>query len=119
VLVVDDEPAVRRFAAFVLARMGFEVVEAEDGPQALELFQRHADHIRAVLLDLTMPRMSGEQVLDQLRKLRPDLPVVLSSGFDARDVAERTTGEARVGFVQKPYPAVDLEDVVRRVLRNA
>ena len=117
-LVVDDEPAVRRFAVFVLARMGFDVVEAEDGPQALDEFRRHADGIRLVLLDLTMPRMSGERVLDELRRLRPDVPVVLSSGFDAPEVAARTAGDGRTGFVQKPYPAADLETAVRRVLRG-
>ncbi|NMC71229.1 MAG: response regulator [Myxococcales bacterium] len=117
-LVVDDEPAVRRFAAFILRRMGFDVAEAADGVQALDEIRRTNGQMRLVLLDLTMPRMSGEQVLDEMRRLRPDLPVVLSSGFDAGEVAARTTAHPHVGFIQKPYFPETLETVVNRVLRR-
>jgi signal transduction histidine kinase len=116
VLVADDEPVVRRFAAFVLARMGFDVVQAEDGRGALDLFERHAPRIRLALLDLTMPRLDGEQTLRELRRLRPELPVVLSSGFDAATTEARTPRDRRTGFVHKPYRAEDLEDAVRAVL---
>jgi PAS domain S-box-containing protein len=108
VLVVDDESAVRCMAARVLTEAGYQVVEAEDGAAAVELLDRHAGGICAVLLDVTMPGMDGHQTLAELRKRAPELPVVLSSG---RPI-DRDDDDPLVRELQKPYP---VEALVRAV----
>jgi two-component system cell cycle sensor histidine kinase/response regulator CckA len=110
VLVVDDEDPVLRFATGMLTTLGFDVVAATDGPRAVEVFQQHRDQLALVLLDLTVPGMEGDDLLSVMRRERPDIPVVLSSGYDAADQDARFAG-----FLQKPYR---LEDM-RAILRNA
>jgi two-component system, cell cycle sensor histidine kinase and response regulator CckA len=83
VLVVDDEAMIRGVASALLRRrLGFEVITASDGPEALEIFTERKDEISLVMLDLGMPGMSGWQTLPALRGLRLDIPVILSSGYD-------------------------------------
>jgi two-component system, cell cycle sensor histidine kinase and response regulator CckA len=118
ILVVDDEEAVRTVARMALERFGFEVLTADDGPAALELFTAHADRIVAVLLDLTMPQMSGEEVFQELHRLRPDVPVILSSGFNEQDAVSGAPGDGPAAFVQKPYRPLELIDKLRAVLKT-
>ena len=117
ILVVDDEEAVRTVARMALERFGFEVLTADDGPAALEVFTAHADRIVAVLLDLTMPQMSGEEVFQELHRLRPDVPVILSSGFNEQDAVTGPPGAGPAAFVQKPYRPLELIDKLRAVLK--
>jgi CheY-like chemotaxis protein len=102
VLVVDDEEIVRRTAKETLQSYGCAVVTAENGLGALELLQVLKDRISLVLLDLTMPVMSGEERLRRLRELRPELPVILSSGYNQQDVIRRFEGNPVSGFLQEP-----------------
>jgi PAS domain S-box-containing protein len=103
VLLADDEEAVRHVCGRMLDRLGFEAIVATDGEEALAIFrERHAD-LRAVLLDLNMPRLDGEQALAQMRSLDPHPPILLSSGYTAEQVAERFAGKGMSGFIQKPY----------------
>ena len=81
ILVVDDEATVLVVAQRSLEHLGFEVLLAENGKQAIQVFKENADEIQVVLLDLTMPHMGGEETFDALRRIRPDVPVVLSSGY--------------------------------------
>src|SRR3954469_10299052 len=81
VLVVDDEVAVRRFAARVLQREGYQVFEAEDGVQALEMLQNGAAGVDVVVSDVVMPRLNGVELMRELSSSRPDLPVLLMSGY--------------------------------------
>jgi len=119
VLVVDDEAAVRTAARRVLKRAGFEVVEAVDGVEAVATFTAGPGGFAAVLLDLTMPGMGGADVLARIRELRPEVPVVLSSGY-ARDAAMRQlAAEQTCDFVGKPYTADALLDTLERALRRA
>ena len=118
VLVVDDEPLVQDVVARILVREGYTVVRAEDGEAALRLFRRHRSEIRLVLLDLVMPTMGGKVALRHLRRLAPELPVVLMSGYDEQRVmAEPDVGH--VGFVQKPFRRDVLLDAVRSELCRA
>jgi two-component system cell cycle sensor histidine kinase/response regulator CckA len=103
VLVIDDEEAVREVATRMLEQAGLTVVTASDGLEAIEFFRSHADEVSCVLLDLTMPRMSGEETLRELRDIRDDIRVVLSSGYSEQEVADRFGEQAISGFVQKPY----------------
>ena len=113
ILVVDDEETVRSVAARLLESAGFDIVLAEDGRQALEIFRRRAGDFTAVLLDLTMPHMNGEETFRELRKVRPDVPVVLMSGFSEEDSVERFAGRELAGFVPKPF---DRDSLVGKLL---
>jgi PAS domain S-box-containing protein len=113
ILVVDDEETVRSVAARLLESAGFEIVLAEDGKQALEIFRKRAGDFTAVLLDLTMPHMNGEETFRELRKVRPDVPVVLMSGFSEEDSVERFAGRELAGFVPKPF---DRDSLVNKLL---
>ena len=116
VLVVDDEPTVREVAAAILMEAGFDVLQAVDGADGLRLFESQADQIRAVLLDLTMPQISGEQVCAEIAKLRPEAKVVLSSGYSEQDAMRRIDGDSVAGFVQKPYGPRELIQAIRAAL---
>ncbi len=115
-LIADDEREVRRVVAAMLSRMGFEPLEARDGAEALALFRRHGDRIVGVLLDLTMPVMDGLEALDELRRLAPTTPVVLSSGYGEEQAERRLAAHAGVVFVAKPYTHAGLADALRRAL---
>ncbi|MBM3837792.1 MAG: response regulator [Verrucomicrobia bacterium] len=116
VLVVDDEPSVREFAQRVLESGGFTVHWAEDGEHGLRVFAQHRHGIVAVLLDLTMPRMDGVEVLRQLRALSPDVPVAVMSGYSEMDIARRFEGMRVDGFLQKPFVSQDLLTLVSRMV---
>jgi PAS domain S-box-containing protein len=108
VLVVDDEDAVRRVVKVTLERLGYRVLLAGNGIEAIEIFQQAPDQIAVVLLDLTMPLMSGEEALHRLRAIRPDVPVLLSSGYNQVEVIQRFTGQGLAGFVGKPFSPATL-----------
>jgi len=116
ILVVDDEEAIRRLTERWLRSAGFAVLTAADGPEAVKVFREHADEIAAVLLDMTMPGMDGEATFRELRKVRPDVRVILSSGYGETHASERFTGLGLAGFIQKPYVHEKLIAKLTRVL---
>ncbi len=116
VLLIEDEEQVREMAGIMLSRLGYTVLEAKDGVEAVEIFQQHQDEIRCVLSDLTMPRMDGWETLVALRKLSPDIPVILSSGYDEARVMAGEHPERPNAFLGKPYQLKGLGDTIRRVL---
>lgn len=116
VLVVDDDDTVRLAAERMIARMGFTTITARDGQEAVELFKKKQDEILCVLLDLTMPTMDGVECFQELRKLRPDVKVILSSGYNEQDATQRFTGRGLAGFVQKPYQYDLLAGKLRELL---
>jgi PAS domain S-box-containing protein len=103
VLLVDDEDAVRDIGMRLLEQAGFDVVGAADGCEAVDYYREHSDEVSCVLLDLTMPKMGGEETFQELRKISGDVRVVLSSGFSEQEVVGRFTEGGICGFVQKPY----------------
>ncbi len=119
ILVVDDEPAVRAFMRAALEFGGFKVLEAEDGEAGVATFAVHADTIDLVLLDLTMPRLGGEEALVQINALRPNTPVVMTSGFNELGQTRRLIGHGAVEFIQKPYPVRDLLELAGRLVRRS
>ena len=118
VLLIEDDELVRNMANFMLTCLGFTVLEAKDGVDAVETFQRHQDEIRCVLSDLTMPRMDGWETLAALRKLSPDIPVILSSGYDKAHVLAGEHSECPNAFLGKPYQLKGLRDTICRVLTD-
>jgi two-component system cell cycle sensor histidine kinase/response regulator CckA len=116
VLVVDDEQIVRRAAKMTLERYGYSVVLAENGERALEILRESPLAFDVVLLDLNMPVLSGEDTLREMRKIRPNLPVILSSGFNEVEAIRRFQGKGLSGFVQKPYTAATLAHSVKAAL---
>jgi len=116
ILVVDDEETIRRTAKVILERRGFRVFLAESGRAGVEAFRHFHDRVDLVLLDLTMPVMSGNDVLRELRAIRHDVPVLMSSGYnEAEAMARVDTGEV-AGFIQKPYTADQLVEKLRSAL---
>ncbi len=115
-LVADDEPMVLDFAASALESMGFDVIRARDGAEAVVRFLDHRDRIRLVLLDLTMPRMDGIETFTELRRLQPGLPIILSSGYDTDAAARELVAQGQAQFLPKPYPVRDLRKVVGMIL---
>jgi CheY-like chemotaxis protein len=118
VLVIDDEQIVRSMAKRALEHFGYSVLLAEDGERGLELFRQGADHIQCVVLDMTMPVMSGEETLSRLRALSSDIPVILSSGFNEAEAMRRFEGKDLAGFVQKPYTAPTLAEKIKDVRKR-
>ena len=116
VLVVDDEEAVRLVARTALQAAGYEVLVAADGHEGVEVLRGHADEVAIVLLDLTMPRLGGQEALDAMRAIRPDVPVILSSGFSAQEAAARFGSREVAGFLQKPYRASQLVERIGQAL---
>jgi len=119
ILVVDDEEMVRRTARSGLENYGYRVLLASSGQEAVSLLERHDVGIGLVVLDLTMPGMDGAATFRALRKVRPDLTVILSSGYDEADVASRFHGERFAGFIKKPYTAAALAHKVSVVTLEA
>jgi len=116
VLVADDEPTVRNVAGRILERSGYELVFASNGRQAVELYGKYADEIACVLLDLTMPELDGVQVFEEIRRIRSDVRVILSTGYGEHDAAARLVGIA--GFLHKPWLPADLLAAVNKALQR-
>jgi two-component system cell cycle sensor histidine kinase/response regulator CckA len=116
VLLVEDEEIVRDIARQMLEAIGFEVVVAADGGEAIEAIERHHGSLRAVLLDYTMPRMDGEETFRVMHRRHPQIPVILSSGYSEQDLTERFSDRGLSGFIQKPYQLDSLREVFRWVL---
>jgi len=110
VLIVDDETLLRRAARQIIEHYGYTALEAEDGHAAIRLFQERASDIAIVLLDMTMPGLSGEDTFRELRRIRPDACVILSSGYNELEATRRFSGAELTAFLQKPYTAEQLAE---------
>jgi PAS domain S-box-containing protein len=102
VLLVDDEATIREMASEMLTELGFEVVTANDGREAVDAYKARPD-FSFVILDLTMPHLDGDQCFRELRKLNPEVKVIISSGFSEMEVTQKFVGKGLAGFIQKPY----------------
>jgi CheY-like chemotaxis protein len=115
-LLVDDEPSARAVARALAESLGFQVLEAADGLEAVALFElRHAE-IEAVLMDLTMPHMDGRQAFLRMREVDPRVPVVLTSGYSEQDVLADFLGKGLAGFLPKPYQSSQFISVIRQAV---
>jgi PAS domain S-box-containing protein len=121
VLVVEDEEAVRDVAEQILRDFGFATIPAVDGREALDIMERTGNNVTAVLLDISMPRIGGQETLRRIRAMRPDLPVIMMSGYTEEAVAAQfdRQGPGLTMFLQKPFLAEDLAEVLRRIPTTA
>jgi CheY-like chemotaxis protein len=103
VLLIDDEAVIREMVGEVLEQEGLSVLSAADGATGVSLFRENRERVDVVLLDLSMPGMSGEETYRRLRELDPGVRVILSSGFDRHEAAARFAATGPSGFIQKPY----------------
>ena len=114
--MIDDEPTVREVVADILDSNEVSVLKASDGEEGLETFISRRHEIRLVLLDLTMPGISGEDVCRQIRVLAPDLPVVITSGYTESEAGSRYPSLEATAFLKKPYQWDELMAMVRRYM---
>jgi PAS domain S-box-containing protein len=114
-LLVDDEANLRETASKLFSRLGYQVLCASSGPQAIQLLRARAGQVQGVVLDLAMPEMDGVETLAELRRIRPDLPVAISSGYAEIDVIQRFKDLHPDGFIQKPYTLEILRDALDRI----
>ena len=117
-LLVEDEKIVRNMIKEMLTLIGFTVLEASDGVEAVEVFRQHKDEIRLVLSDLSMPRMDGWETLTALRQIVPGLPVILASGYDQDFVMAGDHPEVPQAFLSKPFELSGLKNAIQKALEK-
>jgi CheY-like chemotaxis protein len=110
ILLVEDEPLIRMMAAEMLELLGYGVVEAGNGAEALAGIA--AEALDGVLIDLGLPDQPGEQVIRQIHELKPQLPIIVCTGADTRAAGQRLADCGVIGFLEKPYYLKDLERVM-------
>jgi PAS domain S-box-containing protein len=119
VLVIDDEQVINVFVQRALASAGYQVLAAEDGIKGLEILREHFREIVAILLDLTMPRMDGLEVMRELRHLAPDIPVLVMSGYSEQEVSIRCEGTGLRAFIKKPFTTHALVAAISGILTSS
>jgi CheY-like chemotaxis protein len=118
ILLVDDEQAVLKVAAEILHKLNYNVLAAENGREALQLFRENRKAIVLVILDIVMPGIGGSEVFQQLRNIAPELKVLLCSGYSIQGEADRLIDIGASGFIQKPFSLRSLEQSINDVLRS-
>jgi CheY-like chemotaxis protein len=118
VLVVDDDDGVRTVATLSLERAGFRVVAARDGEEGVAALRERVGEIDAVLLDMTMPRLSGADTCHLIRRMQPDLPIVLTSGYTEPDAGARFAADEVAGFLQKPFTPATLVRIIQDAVQR-
>ena len=115
-LLVDDEDAIRQIGQELLEDMGYQVLLAKDGKEAVELYRKNRNEIDIVLLDIVMPNMGGSEAYDRLRQINPKVKVLLWSGANINDVATKMLKRGCNGFIHKPFSIKRLSEKIREIL---
>jgi PAS domain S-box-containing protein len=118
ILIIDDEEVLRNTGRALLTDMGFEVDTAEDGLNGVEIFTKNPDAYDLIILDMVMPRMGGGDCFRELRRIRPDIRVLIASGFSFGSEPQTLIDEGAVGFLQKPFRRKELFDAVISAMRK-
>jgi CheY-like chemotaxis protein len=116
ILLVEDNQHVRKLAHRILTDNGYNVLEAEDGPKALAIYEQSSDDISLVLLDVVMPNMTGEQVMVAMQKINPDSRILFASGYSPGGVHTNFILEKNYNLIQKPYSPAQLLEQIRNLL---
>ena len=115
IIVVDDEPEIRKLVTAMLTRNGYHVLTADTGENAVRLFRNNSD-VELLLTDVVAPGMSGPMIADQIAALKPDIKVLFMSGYDGTQVVQRYVVEKGYSLLVKPFTLEQLEDKVSEVL---
>ncbi len=115
-LIVDDNQAVLKMTTIMLKKMGFEVISAVNGVDAVKKFRQHKESISCLITDLSMPELDGWGTLTEIRKINPSVPAILASGYDEAFAMSRDTSEKPQAFLHKPYSMSDLKGALGTVL---
>jgi CheY-like chemotaxis protein len=118
ILIVEDEAVVRRVLEEILHHLGYSVIAAADGYEALDLFREHAAELDLVLFDLSMPLMSGEVLFSKLRQAAPEMKTLLTSGYSDEAPVDEMRRRGLSGFLPKPYTMQQVRDELQRVLNG-
>jgi two-component system cell cycle sensor histidine kinase/response regulator CckA len=118
ILVVDDEPEIRKLVSAMLSNSGYQIILADTGEQAIKLFRKQPKSIDLLLTDVVAPGMAGPTLADQLTELKPDLRVLFMSGYDSRQVVQRYVIEKGHLLLPKPFTARQLAEKVEEALRT-
>ncbi|PXF57303.1 MAG: hypothetical protein C4B58_10410 [Deltaproteobacteria bacterium] len=116
ILFVDDEDMISEFAETILKELGYKVLWAGNGKEALEVYSNNKDKINIVLLDMIMPEMGGDKAYDKLKEINPDIKVLLSSGYSVEGDAAKILERGCDGFIQKPFNMKQLSKSIREIL---
>jgi len=117
VLLVDDEEDVRTVGRDLLLHMGFQVIVAANGQEAIRLYGEHRHSIVCIVLDLTMPRMDGEEACRELHRIDAGVPIIMSSGYTEQEIMTRFAEGGPTAFIQKPYHSASLRQILREALK--
>jgi PAS domain S-box-containing protein len=118
ILVVDDEAMLRQMVSRVLKKEGFFVLEAEDGQEAIEIYQREQHRIDLVILDLTMPRLSGQDAFRIMRQMNPEVKVLFTSGYAEEQISSEEK-QSIMGFIEKPYRLTEVVRIIREIFHSS
>lgn len=118
ILLVDDQDLVVDVGRDMLSMLGYTVLTAKSGEEALAVFQAHCDTIQLVLLDYVLPGMSGCEIFDKLRAERPDIRVMVSSGYSKDGEAAALLDKGCIGYIQKPFSLIELSQKVFAALQG-
>ena len=118
ILIVDDDDAILHLTKLMLEKDGLEIVTAESGQRAVDLFQFGFEDISIVLLDIAIPGMGGEKTFRQLREIRKDIPIIVCSGLGEENVIQSFIQQGCVGFLQKPFNFDKLIEMIRKSRRK-
>ena len=119
ILIIDDETAIRDAVTDILEMVDVTTISATNGKDGIGLFQENHSEIQAILLDMRMPIMSGAETYRALRQLDPQIPIILSSGYDDAENTAAFHGDANVKFLHKPYSIDTLIEMVQATLNHA
>ncbi len=115
ILLADDEDMVREIGTQMLKRLGFDVIGAENGRKAIELYQENLEAVDVVILDLVIPDLGGAEAVDAIKKINPNVKIMLSSGY-GRDSNTNKIMENCNGFIQKPFSMQQLSEAIQAVM---
>lgn len=116
ILLADDDAGLLALGRRMLGRLGLTPLTASDGLEAIEAFREHKDDIVCVILDCSMPRMSGGEALREIRQIKQDVKVILCSGYEEQQVTEELADKGLAGFLHKPYTLQDLKTKLQELL---
>ena len=116
ILIVDDEESIRETASMILEDIGFDTLTATDGVDGIHVYCQNQEHIVAVLMDMSMPKMDGQNCFTELKNINKDVKVILSSGYNEQEATSRFAGKGLAGFIQKPYHPEELQQKIKALM---